>query len=90
MSTSAASSSNVQSTLEALEERIDKMRDDHKVFMATLYGMIARLSDQSEGLQGAGWADILIDGHRTSETQETVSDDGGQSRQDHSSVHVAS
>ena len=89
MSTSPTSSSDVQSTLEALEDRIDKMRDDHKVFMAALYGMIARLSDQSDGRQGARWADILIDGHRTSETQETVIDDKGQSREDQLSVHVA-
>lgn len=59
MSASATSSSNVQSTLEALEEQIDKMRDDHKVFMATLYGMLARLSDQPEGLLGARWAECL-------------------------------
>ena len=90
MSASATSSSNVQSTLEALEEQNDKMRDDHKVFMATLYGMLARLSDQPEGLLGARWAECLIGGHRTSETQDTASDDKGQSREDHLSVQVAS
>lgn len=66
------------------------MRNDHEVFMATLYGMLARLSDQPEGLLGARWAECLIGGHRTSETQDTASNDKGQSREDHLSVQVAS